>query len=351
MNLDDLGRLQSLDPGGMLALIDDLPAQLERAWGAVPALPSPQVSDVRHVVFAGMGGSAIGADLACALARGQSAASLTVWRDYGIPAWIEGSQSLVVVSSHSGNTDETLDAYRRAGEVGAQRVVFTTGGTLKHEAVRNGDPLWTIDHPGPPRAAVGYSFGFALGVLARTGLIPDPTADVGEAVAAMREQARTFAVDSPVVRNPAKRMAGQLVDRWPIFFGAGALAPVARRWRSQVNELAKAPAQFEAMPEADHNVVAGTAGPGALIGKTMAVFLRAGLDDPRLVRRVDATRHLLMVEGYNTDTIDGVGESLLTQQWTALHFGDYVAYYLAIAYGVDPTPIPAIENLKDLLRK
>jgi glucose/mannose-6-phosphate isomerase len=350
MNLDDLGRMRSLDPGGMLNLIDDLPAQLERAWGAVAALPSPQVQEVRHVIFAGMGGSAIGADLACVLARGKSAASLTVWRDYGIPAWVEGSESLVVVSSHSGNTEESLDAYHRAGEVRARRVVFTTGGTLMQEAERNGDPAWTIDHPGPPRAAVGYSFGFALGLLARIGLIPDPTLDVGQAVAAMRGQARAFAADSPAVHNPAKRMAGQLVDRWPIFFGAGVLAPVARRWRSQVNELAKAPAQFEELPEADHNAVAGTAGPGSLIGKTMAVFLRAGLDDPRLARRVDATRHLLMVEGYNTDTIAGVGDSLLAQQWTALHYGDYAAYYLAIAYGVDPMPIPAIENLKDLLR-
>ena len=349
MNLDDLGRMQSVDPGGMLAKIEDLPTQLERAWAAVPKLPLPSVSDVRHAVFAGMGGSAIGADLACASARGTSAASLTVWRDYGIPAWVEGSQSLVVVSSHSGNTEESLDAYHRAGRAGARRVVFTTGGALEKEAGENGDPVWKIDHPGPPRAAVGYSFGFALGVLARVGLIPDPTPDVAQAVAAMREQAGAFGADSPVVHNPAKRMAGQLIDRWPIFFGAGALGPVARRWRSQVNELAKAPAQYEELPEADHNVVAGTAGPGSLIGKTMAVFLRAGLDDPRLVRRVEVTRQLLMVEGYNTDTVDGVGECLLAQQWTALHYGDYAAYYLAIAYGVDPTPIPAIENLKDLL--
>ena len=350
MNLDDLERMRSLDPGGMLARIDELPDQLERAWGRVRSQTLPKASEVRHVVFAGMGGSAIGADLACVHARSDSTASLTVWRDYGIPAWVREETSLVVVSSHSGNTEESLAAYRKAHAAGARLVAFTSGGELEQEAARQGHPVWPIEHPGPPRAAVGYSFAYALGLLSRLGLMPDPSSALARAVAAMREQAAHLTAGSPVVHNPAKRMAGQLMDRWPIFFGAGVLGPVARRWRSQVNELAKAPAQFEELPEADHNVVAGTAGPSSLIAKTMVVFLRASGDDPSLVRRVETTRHLMMVEGYNTDLIDGVGEGLLAQQWTALHYGDYAAYYLAMAYGVDPTPIPAIENLKDLLR-
>lgn len=350
MNLDDVERMRVLDPEGMLSRIDALPGQLESAWAEAAGHRMPEVKDVRHVVFAGMGGSAIGADLATAFARRQSKASLTVWREAGLPAWASGPGCLVVVSSHSGNTEEALTAYREAGPAGARRVVLTSGGVLKEEAERSGDPVWPIRHTGPPRAAVGYSFAFSLAVLNRLGLVPDPGGEVAMAVAAMRGQAARLTADSPVVRNPAKRMAGQLMDRWPIFFGGGILGPVARRWRSQVNELAKAPAQFEELPEADHNVVAGTAGPASLIGKTMAVFLRATRDDPGVNRRVEATRHLLMVEGYNTDMVDGEGECLLAQQWTALQYGDYAAYYLAVAYGVDPMPIPAIESLKDLLR-
>jgi glucose/mannose-6-phosphate isomerase len=232
---------------------------------------------------------------------------------------------------------------------GRARRALTSGGDCRR--LRSGDPVWPIDHPGPPRAAVGYSFSYALRLLARLGQTADPSADIAGAVGAMREQRQQFVADIPIVRNPAKRMAGQLMDRWPIFFGGGLLAPVARRWRTQVNELAKAPAQFEELPEADHNVVAGTFGPESLIARTMAVFLRAGRDDPALTRRVEATRRVLMVEGYNTDLIDGVGETPLAQQWTCLHYGDYAAYYLAIAYGVDPTPIPAIENLKEELRQ
>jgi len=153
-----------------------------------------------------------------------------------------------------------------------------------------------------------------------------------------------------VARNPAKRMAGQFIDRLPLIVAGGFLAPVARRWRTQIAELAKAVAQFEELPEADHNMVAGVDFPAELITRTMAVFLRAGLDRPRLAARVEATRQVLMVEGFNTDIIDAAGTTRLAQQWTCLHYGDYVAYYLALAYGADPTPVAAIEDLKARLR-
>jgi len=351
MNLDDLERLQAIDKDRMLAKIDDLPDQVGHAWEKAGTLPLPDSSGLQHIIFAGMGGSAIGADLACVYARRHASASLTVWREYGIPAWAAARSALVVVSSHSGNTEEALTAFDAAQRAGARRVTFTSGGDLQMRAASHGDPVWPIDHAGPPRAAVGTSFAYTLRLLARLGQIPDPSGEVASAVAAMRAQRERLGAASPVVRNPAKRMAGQLMDRWPIFFGAGLLAPVARRWRTQVNELAKAPAQFEELPEADHNVVAGTVGPEKLIGRTMAVFLRARLDEEGLTRRVEATRHALMVEGYNTDLIDGEGDTALAQQWTCLHYGDYAAYYLAIAYGIDPTPIPAIENLKEELRK
>lgn len=350
MNLDDRAHMDALDPAGMRRQIDELPEQLAQAWERSASLPLPKGAELRHIVFAGMGGSAIGADLASVHARRQASVSLTVWRDYGLPHWAAGPSTLVIVSSHSGDTEETLAAYTQAKQVGARRIAFTSGGELGRLAAETGDPVWPVDHPGPPRAAVGFSFAYSLRLLARLGQIDDPSRDLDGAVRAMQAQRHLFQAESPVVQNPAKRMAGQMMDRWPIIFGAGVLGPVARRWRTQINELAKAPAQYEEIPEADHNVVAGTAGPEALLGKTMAIFLRAPADEPALTRRIEATRHVLMVEGYNTDSIDGVGETRLAQQWTCLHYGDYAAYYLAVAYGIDPTPIPAIELLKEQLR-
>ncbi|MGD8603041.1 MAG: SIS domain-containing protein, partial [Anaerolineales bacterium] len=199
------------------------------------------------------------------------------------------------------------------------------------------------------RAAVGFSFGLLLALAVRAGWIPDQETSLQSALTTLREQAQAIGPESPVVHNPAKRMAGQMVGRWPTIMGGGFLAPVARRWRTQIAELAKAVAQFEELPEADHNMVAGVLQPEELFGATMVVFLRADLDHPRLTQRIDATKLLLMVEGFNTDLIKARGENRLAQQWSTLHFGDYTAYYLAMAYNLDPTPIDAIEDLKHQL--
>jgi glucose/mannose-6-phosphate isomerase len=125
---------------------------------------------------------------------------------------------------------------------------------------------------------------------------------------------------------------------------------VARRWKGQINEVAKAWAQFDVLPEANHNTLAGTVYPEALIAQLMALFLRSASDNTRNRRRSDLTRHAMMVGGINTDVIEGRGSTALAQQWTALHFGDYTAYYLAMAYGVDPTPVAAIEDFKQALK-
>jgi glucose/mannose-6-phosphate isomerase len=210
--------------------------------------------------------------------------------------------------------------------------------------------VWRFEHRGQPRAAVGFSFGLCLAALHRLGLIGAEGEQIRAAAEAMRTQQESLRADVPVARNPARRIAGQLIDRQPLIIGGGLLGPVARRWRTQLAEVAKAPAQFEELPEADHNMVAGVGQPDDLITRTMAIFLRASADAPRLAARVEATRQVLMVEGFNTDVIEAAGASRLAQQWTCLHFGDYVAYYLAMAYGVDPTPVAAIEDLKRRLR-
>jgi glucose/mannose-6-phosphate isomerase len=271
---------------------------------------------------------------------------LIVHRDYDLPAWAQGPRTLVIASSHSGNTEETLSSYARAVENGCLRLAITTGGQLGQLAHGNGDPLWTFVHHGQPRAAVGFSFGLLLAAFERLALIPKQAQALAGTLAAMRVQQRSLLADVPVARNPAKRMAGQLFGRWVMVMGAGVLAPVARRWKGQVNELAKAWAQYDYLPEADHNTVAGIACPEALISHMMALFLRSGSDLERNRLRLDLTRQIFMMEGVNTDFYDALGEAPLAQQWTALHFGDYQAYYLAMAYGADPSPIPAIDELK-----
>jgi glucose/mannose-6-phosphate isomerase len=262
-----------------------------------------------------------------------------------------GSETLVIASSHSGETEEVLSAFERALAAGTKAMAITTGGTLGERAQAADAVLWTFDHNGAPRAAVGYSFALLLAALTRLALIPDPSSELQEAVRAMREQEAEIGAQVAVVHNPAKRMAGQLVGRMPTFIGADILAPVARRWCTQVNELAKAAAHFGFLPEVDHNLVAGVSEPQELLGRSMVVFLQGTQTHPRDQVRVEVTREALMLEGLGTDVVTARGESRLAQQWTSLHFGDYTAFYLAMSYGVDPSPVDSIETLKGALRR
>ncbi|MCX6034504.1 MAG: bifunctional phosphoglucose/phosphomannose isomerase [Chloroflexi bacterium] len=349
MNPDALLTIKQLDSQNMLGEIDNLPAQLEKAWKLGQTQPLPEITGIQQAIISGMGGSAIGADLLAAYIALSCPVPVIVQRDYGLPAWAHGSETLVIASSHSGNTEETLEAFNAALQNKCRLMAIATGGKLAERAGQAKIPLWKFDHTGQPRAAVGFSFGLLLAIFARLGLIPDPvkvTTEVVTTIAAMKKQQETLGAAVPVTRNPAKRLAGQLVGRWVNVYASGCLAPVARRWKTQFNEIAKAGAGFEVLPEADHNALAGLLNPADILFRTMTLFLRAPSDHPRNQLRADLTRQGFMVEGMNTEVYDAQGDSSLAHIWTTLHFGDYTAYYLAMAYGVDPTPVEALVNIK-----
>jgi glucose/mannose-6-phosphate isomerase len=351
MNLDDLVAIQKLDSENMLAEINNLPGQLAQAWALGQTLPLPKIESIARVVISGMGGSAIGADLLAGYAAGDCNVPVFVHRDYGLPAFVSGKDTLFIASSHSGNTEETLDAFELALKRGCSVMAISTGGKLAEKAAAAGCPVWIFPHRGQPRAAVGFSFGLLLAIFSRLGLLPAQADLLAGAVQAMQTQQDQIMATVPAALNPAKRYAGQLVGRWVTIFGSGVLAAVARRWKGQINELAKAPANFEFLPEADHNTLAGVLNPSMelLMPHTMTLFLGAALDHPRNKIRAMITRQTYMIEGLNTDVYMSQGETSLAQMWTAIHFGDYMAYYLAIAYHTDPTPVEALVSLKATL--
>lgn len=351
MNLDNVELIRSLDKYDMLGQILNLPTQLAEAWASGLAQPLPEITGIQQVVITGMGGSAIGADLL----RGYSAESLQVpmivHRDYGLPAFARGKGTLVIASSHSGNTEETLNASAEALKRGCTLVIICTGGKLKQFAVDNSLPLLIFTHNHQPRSAVGYSFGLLLALFFRLGLIPDQSEFVQDAVTEMRSLAAEIAIDMPAMKNAAKRYAGQMVGRWVTVFGSGIMATVAARWKGQINENANAGANYEILPEADHNTLAGILNPldEVLGSKTYSMFLACESDHPRNKLRQEITRQTYMLEGLSTDLYVGRGKSSLAQMWTAILFGDMVSFYLAIAYGADPTAIETLVNLKQTL--
>jgi glucose/mannose-6-phosphate isomerase len=326
--------------------MNGLPEQLERAWKEAEAFPLPDFNQVNQVLIAGMGGSAIGASLLKAYAAPLASVPIEVHRDYGLPAWVSGPETLVILSSHSGNTEETLSAMNTALDRGCKILAISTGGEMAQKAKEHDIDLWVFNHKGQPRAAVGYSFCLLLNLFTRLDFIPDPRKELDDAVAELKKQRDLLGPELPDHQNPAKRMAGQLIGRWVSIFGADLLAPVARRWKGQVSEIAKAWGQYEELPEANHNTLAGVVNPEEVLTKIMALFLQADSNHPRNLRRIELTKKNFMVEGISTVLIQAEGGTRLAQMWTLIQFGDYTTYYLAMAYDVDPTPVAAIENLK-----
>ncbi len=351
MDIDNITEIKANDPQGMLQYVLALPDQLETAWQLGKQTKVGTGEGIRQVIIAGMGGSAIGADLIEAYTRSSCSVPVFVHRDYGLPAWAVGAHTLVIASSHSGNTEETLSAFATAQERHCRTVVLSTGGALKEKADSAGSPVMLFTHDGQPRAAVGFSFGLLLAAFSGLNLIPDQEGKLHGAVECMKSQMKSLIPESPVNENPAKRLAGQLLERLPVVVGADILNPVARRWKSQFNELAKSWSQFDYLPEFDHNSLAGLEVPEKVLSQMVVIFLKAAANENANQLRIDLSRRVMMTEGINTDIVIARGENDLEQIWSLVHLGDFTAYYLACLSGKDPTPIPAISLLKQEMQQ
>jgi glucose/mannose-6-phosphate isomerase len=296
-----------------------------------------------------MGGSAISGDLLATLVEPTCRLPIQVVRDYDLPPYATGPHTLVIALSHSGATEETLSAAQEAIERGSPVLAITTGGPLAPLAQQGPGVVWTYEYDSQPRAALGWLYGLLLGAAARLGLAPDLAADVEEAVARMRRDREAWTASARANRNSAKRVAGQLMDRIPVVWGAGLLAPVARRWKTQLNENAKTGAYYEVMPELNHNSVVGIAAPPELIRRhkvQIVQLISPAFDHPRVALRHEATEKLLREAGVIAEVVRARGQGRLAQQMNLIQYGDYVSFYLAMGYEVDPTPIPPIAMLK-----
>ncbi|MCX7682498.1 MAG: bifunctional phosphoglucose/phosphomannose isomerase [Anaerolineae bacterium] len=347
MNLDEPSSFELLDPDGMLARIGELPQQCRNAWDLTSDLDLPRAyREVQRVIVLGMGGSAIGGALLEGLVSGECAVPVVIVRDYSIPTFVRGAETLVVASSYSGNTEETLIALQEALERGTLSIAITTGGQLASLAQEKGIPLLRFDYRSQPRAALGYSFTLLLGLFSRLGLVRDYSADLVEAVEVMREWQMDIGPQVPTAQNAAKSLAERLVNRLPVVYGAGFLAPVANRWKTQFNENSKHWAFFEVLPELHHNAVVGLGIPTSVRDIVTVLMLRSDMDHPRVRVRWDITAELLAKEGVTCETFYGRGKSKLAQMLSLIHFNDYVSFYLAMLNGVDPTPVRTIAFLK-----
>jgi glucose/mannose-6-phosphate isomerase len=351
IDLDDPEIYKQGDPAGMLARLKELPMQCQQAWQAAMSFNLPAgYAGVDRVVILGMGGSAIGGDLVRSLVQSESRIPVIVHRDYGLPAFVD-EKTLVIASSYSGNTEETLSGFEPALKTKAKKLAITTGGRLQKLAEANNIPVFPINYKAQPRAALGFSFIPTLGVLQKLGFLKDKAADVAETVQVLGKLSAQIDERSPQSANPAKQLARRLYGCLPVIYGAGIAAEAAHRWKTQINENSKAWAFYEVFPELNHNATVGYPLPPELAKKIRVILLRSPLFNERIKIRYDVTGELLKRAGVAYEFVDSEGESPLSQMMSLVLFGDFASYYLALLYRVDPSPVDVISYLKDRLAK
>jgi glucose/mannose-6-phosphate isomerase len=347
--IESVERIRAADPDDMLSRIKDLPKQIRDAWAiASKATIAPAYSDVRNITVAGMGGSAIGGDLAAALLADELKVPMSVHRDYGLPGYV-GRDSLVIVSSFSGNTEETLSGFEEARKRGAKILALTTGGKIAELARASNFPIVTFSYKAQPRAALGYSLGLVLGVLTKLGFTRDLSDDVEAALSDLAKLEER--VHEGARSNDAKKMALELQGRIPFAYGAGVMGVMARRVKGQWNENAKNWSAFDVMPELNHNAVVGFEHPPIAKESLTVLLLRSDRDNPRHKLRFEVTRELLDRARIPHKTLQFAGRNMLSEVLQMVYFTDYVSFYVALLNGADPSPVKSIDYLKDRLAK
>jgi glucose/mannose-6-phosphate isomerase len=336
---DPLEPIRAVDTARELDAVLAIPDHLRDAlWRIESAKLNP--IDAPTTVVCGMGGSAIGGDLAAAAFGNRLQRPMVTARGYELPPAAR-PESLVLCASYSGETEETLACYEGAEALGATRIVATTGGALAEKARADGVPVIGLPAGLQPRAAVGYMFCVAAEAAALSGAADSLNTEIDSCAARLEEQRDGLATTSA-------ELLVELKGATVVIYGSGLTAPVAYRWKTQLNENGKVPAFAAQMPEADHNEIAGWEG-AKECGKFVAVLLEDSDQHPRERERFELTAKLIEPHVERVVRVETHGETRTERMLQAVMLGDLVSLQVAAARGVDPSPVPVIEKLKDEL--
>ena len=349
--LNDKDLFKKNDPDGMHELLESFPSQLaegrQLAHGA--DIGRIDTERVRNIVLCGMGGSAIGGDLIRAYGIDTLRVPFYINREYRLPAFV-GANSLVIGSSYSGNTEETLSAFSEAEERGAQLMAVTTGGELGEKASRAGYPLVILPGGLPPRAALGYSFSPILTLLENLGFFLDQTEFFDETTRVLESGVKEYGLDEEWKINTPKKNATVLHNSLPIIYTDDWLFNAAGvRFRGQINENAKQLAYSAVLPENNHNELVGWNHLYALPGIISAVFFDDKELHPRVRFRMEFLKNKVEELACDTTVFQSRGESRLARTFSLIQLGDWTSYYLAMLNEEDPTPVEIIDTLKGAL--
>jgi glucose/mannose-6-phosphate isomerase len=354
INLDNIKAIKDCDRRDMLRLIESFPDQCQdaRDIGSRFQVPPILKNQYKNIVVTGLGGSAIGGDILRSYVSDEAGIPIFVNRNYTLPHFVD-NDSLVIVSSYSGNTEETISAYKDASSKRAKILAVTSGGEIARLAEKDSNAVIKIPSGLPPRCALGYSFFPTLIALSKMGLIGDKTKEIDEVIGLFRDMNKTMTGQAvPAKNNIAKMLAASLFGKYPIIYGGqDHIDSVVTRWRGQLAENAKTLSSGYVFPEMNHNEIVGWDNPAKLIKDFIVIILRDPGDHPRISKRMDITKSIIEKQGVKVLEVKSIGTDLLSRIFSLIHIGDSVSFYLAILNRVDPTPVDRIVYFKEELAK
>lgn len=291
-----------------------------------------RVQKAKRVLFSGVGGSTLPADL---LSIYLPNLNIAVHKDYGVPAWVDSS-TLVFISSYSGNTEETLSSLAPALKKGAKTIAVTNGGKLAERAEKQGVPIVLVPHAVQPRCATGYFFSSFVGVLENSGMVKGKKCELLRLGAWLAEK-------NPGLEKAGKTLGKKLAHRIPVIYSSTAWWPVARTCKIKFNENAKTPAFWNVFPELNHNEMVGFTNPRAPFS---FIFLEDPADNPRVKKRMAIMKGLMEKKGLPVHLVKMQGKTVLEKMFSTTLVGDWASYYMALETGVDPAPVEMVEEFK-----
>jgi len=352
-NLDDIKGIEATDQQSMRSVLAGFPQHCQEAFqlGKKLSLPA-QFTKVRNILFSGMGGSAIGAEIISSYLRKEIKVPISVNRDYSLPGFAN-EETLVILVSYSGNTEETLSAYQEAVEKRVKIIIVTSGGELAALAKEKGHPCVIVPSGFPPRGALAFVCFPVLAVFSQLYFIKDKQSQINETAAVLGKlEQKSLGLAIKKKENPAKAMAERIFNNFCVIYGGSEqLGAVVTRWRGQLAENSKALSSSHLLPEMNHNEIVGWQHPEQLLKKFVAIFLRDEQDHPQVKKRIEINKEILQKEGMQLEEVWSRGASLLARTFSLIYIGDFVSYYLAILNGEDPTPVKRIDYLKRRLKE
>ena len=348
--LDRPGMVKKIDKSNMLSHLMKTPDYCRDAINRGKQVKVPEKVKPKHILIAGMGGSAIGGEILQDWLRDKFPIPLEICKDYSLPAYAN-KDTLFFANSYSGNTEETLSAFLDAVRRKCMTIAITSGGHLLSFSKELQVPHVTIPRQLPSRVAIPYLF-FPLPVLMeRMGLLPSVEEELQEAIQVLEKVGEENSPKIPTEDNPTKKSALELVETIPIIYGFRQYRSVAHRLKTQFNENSKVPSKHDVFPELNHNETVGWEAPELLTKNYSVILIRDPGEPPEIRHRIETTKPLVLHKARKVLEIYARGERKLAKMFSVLRVGDFMSVYLAILQGVDPTPVKIIDEVKRELGK